>query len=370
MNAFSSVILRSSAALLVAGCVAFDVAASASAGPNRDPGAIAARTPEPPPPGVIGADDIAVAPTPPPPSGADDIAVVQPSGESVIGTITPQPNRAGRPEAFTGGNAPQAGRHGAADDFKGGPGCSINCITSGIAYARGVDAELVVHTDTPAMIWIIVWNDDGYHRQFISDHGQTSFSGFFDDLEADTFYYAMAVAEDGEGYSSHGYGDFTTLSRNVQVSFTSATIHDSPFGDDDFWMRLWVNGEWANDGSGGYDPEGSTLPLGIQIHSFDDVGQSLDLSVQLSQSDDDADLCEATGPLDGPYIGGLGCTEYAYATLYDDVNDLDDRPVGASSWTEHSLSRTLVLPGGNALPGGYGHPLNFSVDVTLNVTYD
>jgi hypothetical protein len=109
---------------------------------------------------------------------------------------------------LTGAPGGTNGAHTSIDDLKGGPGCSIQCITSGVAYAHGVDAELVVTTDTPAHIWIMVWNDDE-HYIVDSDVLVQSFSHLFDDLTPGTTYSAMATAVDAAGYVSDAVGSFT-----------------------------------------------------------------------------------------------------------------------------------------------------------------
>jgi hypothetical protein len=108
---------------------------------------------------------------------------------------------------------------GVGEGFKAGPGCSVQCIVTGIAYARGVGAELVVATDTPARLWIIVWSDDGYHAlRYAGDQLRTTFSSTFDDLEPGTSYQALAVAEDAAGFASQRYGTFDTLRRGRRGS--------------------------------------------------------------------------------------------------------------------------------------------------------
>ncbi len=93
--------------------------------------------------------------------------------------------------------------------------------------------------------------------------------------------------------------------------------------------------------------------------------------MQLTQIDDAPDVCETYEVDDtAPSSGSPGCYAWAYATLADGWNDLDDRPGDATSWTEHTLQRTLVLPGSDGLPGSFGAPLSFSVAVSLHVTYD
>ena len=317
-------------------------------------------------------DSYTSAPSGPPPSGVELKApTTVPVDNVVIGDIVPEQRRPnasddlkGSTGTARGGNTP----HTSVDDFKGGPGCSIQCITSGIAYARGVGANLVVKTDTPAKIWIIAWNDDGYHKQVNSEEGEIEFAHHFDDLEPDTFYYAMAAAEDSEGYTSHGYGDFTTLTRNVRVSFSQAVIHEKPFSGP-FAMTAWLQGEEIADNDNNVQ-EGDIVPVGIQIHDLEDAERFLTLEVFLLLFDSSEDLCESFGDVDEPGIGQHDCYAWAYAEFQSGELDLDDRPADAGSWTQYNFEQILVLPGGNALPGGFGQPFAFSVPVSVEVTFD
>lgn len=269
---------------------------------------------------------------------------------------------------------------GGASDFKAGPGCSIQCITSGIAYAHGVGAKLTVKTDTPARIWISVWDNDGYAKMVHSDADDvTSFSHTFDDLEPGTSYQAMAIAEDSSGYSSHATGSFETLTRNVEISFVYADVTQKPYGQSPFWMAYYLDGEWhsqpywypfLDENDILYDPD--WLGLGIHFITLEDVGPHLDLMIQLRQRDPGPDLCEAVpGPEDLPPSGssGLWCLTWATASFANGDGNLDAGLGTNPNATEHTLQRTLQLPGG-ALPPGYGQSLNFTVPVTLIVTYE
>jgi hypothetical protein len=362
MLSFKSSTFRAIGILGIAGGLLLGSALAASADPGAG-GQLAGSPPLPPSPGKV---QIA----------ATGIKTVQPNGEVVLDDFTPPPARstASADSLKANGGATRGGTagHSASGDLKGGPGCSIQCITSGVAYAHGVNAELVVHTDTASTIWISVWNDDGYARIFNSSAGKMSFSALFDDLEPGTTYGAMAAAQDGAGYTSYAYGSFTTLTRNVQITFTEAQIEDAPYGNNDFYMLRWLQGEQLEDSYvGPLTPEGSTVPLGINIFSLDDVDQFLSLAVQLSQSDDGDDLCEAVAEPDEPSSGSSDCTTWAYATFSDGgLLDLDHRPADATSWTHHEIDATLVLPGGGALPPGYGQPLDFTVAVGISVTYE
>jgi hypothetical protein len=179
----------------------------------------------------------------------------------------------------------------------------------------------------------------------------------------------MAAAEDGEGYTSYGYGDFTTLTRTVHVSFTEAIIQASPYGDDDFSMREWFMGDLIDE-AGPLDPDGDTLALGINFLDVEDAGQFLTLQIELLQSDASADLCETNAWADEPTIGSADCHVWAYAEFNGGELDVDDRPNDATSWTHHVIETNLILPGNNALPGTYGQPLAFYVPVSVEVTYE
>lgn len=104
-----------------------------------------------------------------------------------------------------GPGSTQAGRHDGADDLRANPSCATQCITSGIALSHPDGAELVVTTDVPARIWILVTVGD-QTLQALSDLGQTSFSHVFE-LEPGT-YPAMAAAQDEHGHTSHAWGSF------------------------------------------------------------------------------------------------------------------------------------------------------------------
>lgn len=258
------------------------------------------------------------------------------------------------------------GRHGAAGSFKAGVGCSIQCITGGVAYGRGPDARLVVTTDSPATIRIVV-SAAGYYRQIIGEAGQTSLSADFDDLEADTHYDAFVSAVDGAGHIANRSGAFTTLQRNVQVVFNQATIHEAPFGDGEYSAQIWFEGQGGAPFAAG-DADGGVLLLGVQDLQDEDTGRHLSLAVELAQIDDSVDICEAEADSPEPEVGWGNCSYTATAWLADGSFDLDARPRGAAV-NDYWIGGTLVLPGGGALPGGYGSPLDFSVAVGVHVTF-
>ncbi|QYG92062.1 hypothetical protein HC251_06155 [Iamia sp. SCSIO 61187] len=297
--------------------------------------------------------------------GGDD------GGRTGAGTYAPTPVPGGAQEgevALGSFVAPDtaAGRHGAADDYKAGVGCSIQCITGGVAYGRGPDARLVVTTDTPATIRIVV-SRAGYYRQIVGEAGQTSLSADFDDLDADTHYDAFVSAVDGAGHIANRSGSFTTLQRNVQVVFNQADIHEAPYGDGDYGAQIWFEGQPGAPYPAG-DADGGVLHLGVQDLQDQDTGRHLSLAVELTQIDEDVDICEAELDAPEPEVGYGNCSYSASAWLDDGSFDLDDRPSGAAV-NDYWIGGTLVLPGGGALPGGYGSPLQFTVPVGVHVTF-
>jgi hypothetical protein len=271
-----------------------------------------------------------------------------------------------------GGSGGSGGTQGAPssaamDDYKGGPGCVIQCIKSGRAYARGVNAELVVHTDTEARIWISVWHEDGYNQLFSTGWDyEMSFSGLFEDLEPNTNYQAMATAQDAQGYTSVATGSFTTLTRNVELSFTRAIVHEAPYGNGPFGWATWANGGYLESPrANGIEAVNSEVLLGIQTLTFEDVQtRYLDFAILLWQSDPGPDLCGAWvlpyGLSESSSSGA--CVAWAPAYLAPPLNDLDARPADATSWTEHDLEWNLTMPGSG--------DLRFTVPVNLHVWYD
>ncbi|HEV7723211.1 MAG TPA: hypothetical protein VGO60_18105 [Iamia sp.] len=260
-------------------------------------------------------------------------------------------------------------RHGAATSFKAGEGCSIQCITGGVAYGRGPDARLVVTTDSPATIRIVV-SRSGYYQQIVSDPGTTSFSADLDDLEADTHYDAFVSAVDGAGHMANRSGSFTTLQRNVHLVFNEADIDEAPYGDDPFYAQFWFEGEASASVPLG-DADGGELHLGAQAFHEDDTDRYLSAAVELTQSDESVDLCEAESDPDEPEAGHGSCDYSATAWLADGAFDLDHRPSGAAV-NDYWIGGTMVLPNGvddPALPGGFGSPLSFSVQVGIRVTF-
>ena len=302
-------------------------------------------------PTTAGAAGTAYAPTSPPGGGTGPQA-----GEIALATfVAPTRTAAGRPGAATGLSA--------------NPTCAVQCITSGVAYGRGPDARLVVTTDTPATIRIVV-SRAGYYRQIVSATGQTSFSADFNDLDADTHYDAFVSASDADGHIANRSGSFTTLERNVHVVFNEADIYEAPYGDDPYYGQTWFEGEGGEPYSLG-DADGGELHLGAQALHEDDTDRYLWVGYELTQTDTGVDLCEAETDPDEPEVGYGNCSYSTTAYLADGELDLDDRPSGQPV-NDYWIGGTMVLPDGGddpALPGGYGSPLSFGIQVGVRVTW-
>ncbi|MEM9563440.1 MAG: hypothetical protein AAGA93_12525 [Actinomycetota bacterium] len=318
---------------------------------------------------------------------ADDTLLTDFSPEPGVAATAPdrlaKPTTDGASVAISGAtNLRSAGRAATgpavagSDRLKGGVGCSIQCITSGNAYARGIDAELRLTTDTPATIHFIVHDGHGgYHEHVISPGGLTEFSHRFEGLDPGTRYHVTAAAEDGDGFTSRAFGEFETLVRNVEISLTGAEMLRMANDDLAFSAWVWVDGGFV-DGHhhASLAPYRGVLDWPDSLVHLADTDRYLDLAVQVREFNPHARRGANEVQPGSPSKLILGPSMnpfyyYAYAELRDGENDLDARPAGATSWLGHTIERTLVLPSGG-LPPGAGSPVNFRVPVTIDVTYE
>ena len=305
--------------------------------------------------------------------GPASISVVEkPANEQILTVLTTPDSRdqtspdGGGRNSIRSVQQGQQGGYGAIDDLKAGPGCSIQCITSGIAYARGPAAELVVKTDTLARIWIHVDGPDGYSRVMSSGADEVmQFNAYFDDLQAGTTYTAWAVAKDKQNYESEAYGGFTTLVRNIEIDFSQANLIERAFSDPaDFKLDVWLDGGFDDDyGDSNLPADGYTVPLGIHTIQMNDVDRYLDFAIELVEAPDACNNLTTDILTFGPGY----CPFFSYAALLDGENDLDARPADATSWTEWTLSRTLERPA--ALWSSYDDQLLFTVPISITVSY-
>ncbi len=205
-----------------------------------------------------------------------------------------------------------------------------------------------------------------------SDSGVLQFDAHFDQLHAGTTYQARAIAIDSLGHESQAPGEFTTLNRYVEVSFSGAQIVNHAYSHSDFSKCVWAEGEWLDDYlANDLDLiDGDSLEWGTNEIYLGEVPQYLDFAVELVETDISGDLVGAAAcdSHSEPFLSSGGDHTWSYAYL--DANDLDDRPADATSWTEHTI-HTSLQPFGNSdgLPPGYGEPLSFYVPITIHVIY-
>ncbi|WP_436794376.1 hypothetical protein [Actinospongicola halichondriae] len=267
------------------------------------------------------------------------------------------------------GNAPAKTPHAGPGSYSVGPGCHVQCITSGVAYPRGFGAELVVKTSVDADIFVSVIADtdgDGDYdfSEFTwSDGAVDDFRWTLDHLDPGQTYYAMAAATDDNDKTAHAFGEFTTLSqRDIYVSLGDVAVTGGPDNivETDLWMK--VDGTSSN-----FTPGEAGIPI------YNDMDRFLDLRLLVVRSWD-GDVCEAwqlneDGPSHGHWSDS--CLAWHHASV-DDL-DLDTAPAGKTRWTQTVASTTISTPtgGGGALPPGYGDPyyFSFSAPVTISVTY-
>jgi hypothetical protein len=304
--------------------------------------------------------------------GAAPAGALQQAGQTGY-SVAPAPGPQAGEIALGSFVSPVATRGGAgiqrtpATGYKANPTCAVQCITSGVAYGRGPDARLVVTTDTPATIRIVV-SRSGYYRMISSEAGATSLSADFNDLEADTHYDAFVSAADADGNLANRSGSFRTLERNVHVVFNEADIHEAPYGGDPFYGQTWFEGVGGESHATGDLVDGE-VHVGAQSFHEDDTDRYLSAGFELTQLDTSVDLCEAESDPGEPEYGAGNCSFSATAWLADGELDLDDRPAWATDVNDYWIGGTMVLPGGDALPGGYGSPLDFSIQVGVHVTW-
>jgi hypothetical protein len=265
--------------------------------------------------------------------------------------------------------AQSTGLQGGSPSFKGGPGCSIQCITSGVAYARGAGARLVVNTDTNARFTLIVWNEELSYTAI--RHSElprtTSWGTTFLELEPNTTYQALVQAEDVSGYVSQATGQFTTLRRFAEVDFGGFTLDSYAPEHMAFSFHFSVDGTWQAQLTEFWSqPNLPGMLPGMRSVTVEDTPQWLHLAVQVVQNIP-AGICEGVDfPKDFPQLSGTsGC--YTWDTAFNTV-DLDARPASATSWTEWTLQHHLPTIG--AEPGEILYsPVDFTAPVTVNVWF-
>ncbi len=294
--------------------------------------------------------------------------LVKPNGKPLGGpvtfndTLTVRPPVTSGDEKILGSMSTEApsGNTGGATSFKGGPGCSIQCITSGVAYAVGVGANIRVTTDTAASIFIDI---TGVGTSWSGPDPTTAFDATFPDLQANTTYEVLAYAGDSDGYVSSAHGEITTLRRFASVEFIGfeLTAYDSDL-DDDFFFDFQVDGEWQPDLREFYHEPAlpATLP-GVREVTIEGAPAGLPVAVRVVQDGDEDQVCESWD-WDGA-IGGGEEECVAWGTGETGIGGvlLDTYPDDATSWTGHSLSYVA--------PTADWYPIQFSAPLDIEVWY-
>ena len=134
--------------------------------------------------------------------------------------------------ALAGGGSAQAGP---GPGLGSGQGCKAQCIKSALVWSKGTSAKIRVRTDTAAFIKIRV-SDQAPWPATPAPHFYTvdasSFSGALKTdwtttltgLDAGTVYHIVVEAQDANGRTAFRQGTFTTLKRNVLITFTHIKI--------------------------------------------------------------------------------------------------------------------------------------------------
>jgi hypothetical protein len=301
-------------------------------------------------------------PTAPRRSGDDAvIGALDHDGATVVPPFEPAPFGLAAP--------PPAGRAaglGAGDGFKAGPGCAVQCITDGVAYARGVGAELVLETDTPARLWLIVWDDDGYHAlRYGGDAPRTSFSSLFDDLDQGRTYHALGVAQDTAGFQAQRYGTFHTHRRHARLEFGGVTVTSHPY-DGAFDYHYALDGAWLPSFGETHWPYPHHHPLAgskvVVLAAADEHVRPAVMAVQ-RRKDTGKQICEGTDFPEGVNVTGhQNCEAWVTAS---DGSDLGIELDGSPSGNGPAVDRSFVV----TLTGNNGKGMSLEAIVVIEVWY-
>jgi hypothetical protein len=196
----------------------------------------------------------------------------------------------------------------------------------------------------------------------------------------------MVEAKDYRGYRSYAYGSFTTMIRNVTVSFDRAELLELPYESSNALAAyLWLDGAWRDELAAGPYPasepnhpvDASFLAFGETSASLMNSGRYMDVALQLSQSKAlwyyNCEVAPSRTDEYQPWIStivrdcGVAITA-AYATTEMGENDLD-KGQGVSSWTHLERETVLMVPDFGGPTPDYGTPLDFEVPLKIVVEY-
>lgn len=324
--------------------------AGASGASGDDPagaGVGSGETPEDDMPDVPDDDDDGPGPWFPPYGDVDDFAT-PPLVLDLVSPVDPQVN----PDL-----------EGGPDSFSGGPvQCDGQCIEWATVEPGGTTATFELHTSVPARMWVSM------DAPAVQDSGSMvqDWEVTFDDLTPDTLYHVVLVAEDQHGNLDHRYGQFRTLERHVEITFTSIHV----INDADKWKINKGEVEWFFEVEGDWIEEfhrgvakvksGDWINLGESRRLvIDDADRWLQLAVQGVEHDSHG-FCSAGVPPYADHFGG----------------DIDDcRDVATAIGTIDLDNLVVDDP---ALPAGYDaafmvqtrdHYLQFDAYGTIDIWY-
>ena len=323
-----------------------DTAAGANGASAADPGS--GETPEDDMPEIPDEDDEDPGPWYPPHHGIDDFAT-PPLVLDLVAPVDPQvnPDLEGGPGSFSGGPIQ----------------CDGQCIEWATVQPGGTSATFKMHTTVPARLWVSM------DAPAVQDTGTRvrDWEVTFEDLTPDTLYNVVLVAEDQHGNLNHRYGQFRTLERHVEITFTSIhVVNDADKWDVNKGEVEWffeVEGDWIEAFHRGIAKikSGRTVNLGDGRRLvIEDADRYLQLAVQGVEHDVKG-FCSAGFP---PYLDHFG-------------GDIDDcRDVATASGTIDLDNLVVDDP---ALPAGYDaafmlrtrdHYLQFDAYGTIDIWYE
>jgi hypothetical protein len=267
-------------------------------------------TPEDDRPDVPDADDEEPGPWYPPHGGIDDLAT-PPLVLDLVAPVHPQvnPDLEGGPTSLSGGPIQ----------------CDGQCIEWATVEPGGTTATFRMHTTVPARLWVSM------DAPAVENSGSRvrDWEVTFEDLTPDTLYHVVLVAEDQHGNLNHRFGQFRTLERHVEITFTSIHV----INDADKWAVNKGEVEWFFEVQGTWldvfhrgvakIKSGRTVNLGDGRRLvIDDADRFLELGVQ-GVEHDKGKCFAGTGPFhtDGDIVG---CRDVATAVEILDLDELDD----------------------------------------------
>lgn len=305
-------------------------------------------TPEDDMPEVPDEDDEDPGPWFPPNHGIDDFTTPPPVFDLVAPT-KPQvnPDLEGGPGSFSGGTVQ----------------CDGQCIEWATVQPGGTSATFEMHTSVPARLWVSM------DAPAVQDTGTRvrDWEVTFEGLTPDTLYNVVLVAEDQHGNLNHRYGQFRTLERHVEITFTSIhVVNDADKWDINKGEVEWffeVEGDWIEDFHRGIAKikSGRTVNLGTGRRMvIEDADRYLQLAVQGVEHDVKG-FCSAGIPPYADHFGGDidDCRDVATATGTIDLDNLVvDEPALPSGYDAAFMLRTSE------------HYLQFDAYGTIDIWYE